>query len=97
MSQKEVKLYDDSVIKLTIKQGTEKGTLSSNCWKWQFTKEDDLLNFDKINSVSGALVSGELGYTRDTQIICGNISESLNGLQQQTWWHLSRKQISWIC
>lgn len=85
MSQKEVKLYDDSVIKLTIKQGTEKERFPVTIGSGQFTKEDDLLNFDKINSVSGALVSGELGYTRDThRLFVGNISESLNGLQQQT-------------
>ena len=85
MSQKEVKLYDDSVIKLTIKQGTEKERFPVTIGSGQFTKEDDLLNFDKINSVSGALVAGELGYTRDThRLFVGNISESLNGLQQQT-------------
>ena len=85
MSQKEVKLYDDSVIKLTVKQGTEKERFPVTIGSGQFSKEDDLLNFDKINSVSGALVSGELGYTRDThRLFVGNISESLNSSQQQT-------------
>ena len=85
MSQKEVKLYDDSVIKLTIKQGTEKERFPVTVGNGAFSKEEDLLNFEKITSVSGALVSGELGYTRDTnRLFVGNISESLSGQQQQT-------------
>lgn len=85
MSQKEIKLYDDSIIKLTIKQGTEKERFPVTIGSGQFLKENDLLDFVKINSVSGALVSGELGYTRDThRLFVGNISKTLKDSQQQT-------------
>lgn len=78
MSQKEVKLYDDSVIKLTIKQGTENERFPN-------LSSDKLLNYDDINSVSGALVSGELGWTRDTnRLFVGNISDELKNTNQQT-------------
>lgn len=85
MSQKEIKLYDNSFIKLTIKQGTEQERFPVTIGSGQFLKENDLLDFVKINSVSGALVSGELGYTRDThRLFVGNISKTLKGSQQQT-------------
>ena len=78
MSQKEVKLYDDSVIKLTIKQGTEKERFPN-------LSSDKLLSYNDINSVSGALVSGELGWTRDTnRLFVGNISDELKTTNQQT-------------
>lgn len=78
MSQKEIRLYDDSVIKLTIKQGAEAERFPSTL------SGDDLLDFEKINSVSGALVSGELGWTRDTnRLFVGNISEQLNAENKQ--------------
>ena len=78
MSQKEVKLYDDSVIKLTIKQGTEKERFPN-------LSSDKLLSYNDINSVSGALVSGELGWTRDTnRLFVGNISDELKTANQQT-------------
>jgi hypothetical protein len=78
VSQKEVKLYDDSVIKLTIKQGTENERFPN-------LSSDKLLSYDDINSVSGALVSGELGWTRDTnRLFVGNISDELKTTNQQT-------------
>ena len=85
MSQKEIRLYEDSVIKLTVRQGYEAERFPITIGSGTFLKGEDLLDFDKINSVSGALNSGELGYTRDTnRLFVGNISEDLNGKQQQT-------------
>lgn len=91
MSQKEIRLYDDSVIKLTIKQGTEKErfgvTNIGNGGKGTYEGKNnfDLLDYDTINSVSGSLVTGELGYTRDTnRLFVGNISDELKNSQQQT-------------
>lgn len=85
MSQKEIRLYEDSVIKLTVRQGYEAERFPITIGSGSFVKGEDLLDFDKINSISGALNSGELGYTRDTnRLFVGNISEDLNGKQQQT-------------
>lgn len=82
MNDKEIRLFDDSVIKLTIKQGTEaeRFGISTIDATGNVIKDGisiNLFNFDDINSVSGSLVSGEMGYTRDTnRLFVGNISES---------------------
>lgn len=88
MSHKEIKLYDDSVIKLTIKQGLEQERFGVNEIKDGIgSRADgstvDLLDNTEINSVSGSLVSGELGYTRDTnRLFIGNISDQSKNVQQ---------------
>lgn len=85
MSQKEIRLYEDSVIKLTIRQGYENERFPITIGSGSFSTAEDLLDFDKINSISGALCSGELGFTRDThRLFVGNISEDLRGNCQQT-------------
>lgn len=90
MSQKEIKLYDDSVIKLTIKQGNESErfpvtNITSGGNSTLGTENINLLDYNDISSISGSFTSGELAYTRDTnRLFIGNISENLKNNQQQT-------------
>lgn len=90
MSHKEIRLYDDSVIKLTVKQGLESerfpaSNISENGSAIFNSDPINILNFTDVTSISGSFVSGELAYTRDTnRLFVGNISEKLNGDQQQT-------------
>lgn len=90
MSQKEIKLYDDSVIKLTIKQGNESErfpvtNITSGGNSTLGTENINLLDYNDISSISGSFTSGELAYTRDTnRLFIGNISENLKNTQQQT-------------
>ena len=91
MSQKEIRLYDDSVIKLTIKQGLEKERypvkiINSNGDAINYEEVSfNIFNFDEISSQTGSFSSGELAYTRDTnRLFIGNLSDKLNGNQQQT-------------
>ena len=94
MSQKEIKLYDDSVIKLTIKQGNESErfpvtNIASGGNSKLGTETINLLEYDEVSSISGSFSSGELAYTRDTnRLFVGNLSEDfiINGeaVQQQT-------------
>lgn len=78
MIQKEINLYEDSVIKLTVKQGTEDERFPST----------DVISDEYITnpeSYSGSFSSGELAWTRDTnRLFVGNISEDLKPTQQQT-------------
>lgn len=89
MSQKEIQLYDDSVIKLTIKQGNESerfpATLDKN-GSFNYNGETyNFCNFKDISTIPGSFSSGELAYTRDTnRLFIGNISEQLKNSQQQT-------------
>lgn len=87
MSQKEIHLYDDSVIKLTIKQGKEAERFSvnqtANGVYGNFSI--DILDYDNISSIPGSFSTGELAYTRDTnRLFIGNLSEDLRNSQQQT-------------
>lgn len=90
MSHKEIRLYDDSVIKLTVKQGEESerfpvSNISDNGGTLFEGVPGNILNYDNVTSVSGSFASGELAYTRDTnRLFVGNISEKLKGEQQQT-------------
>lgn len=91
MSQKEIRLYDDSVIKLTIKQGLEKERypvkiINGNGDAINYEEVSfNIFNFDEISSQTGSFSSGELAYTRDTnRLFIGNLSDKLNGNQQQT-------------
>lgn len=88
MSQTEIKLFDDSVIKLTIKQGTEQERFLDGATTISGSSDifnANLLDFNAITSVSGSLSSGELGWTRDThRLFVGNISEQLKDNSQQT-------------
>ena len=91
MSQKEIRLYDDSVIKLTIKQGLEKErypvkVINGNGDAINYEGVSfNIFNFDEISSQTGSFSSGELAYTRDTnRLFIGNLSDKLNGKQQQT-------------
>ena len=83
-------MFDDSVIKLTIKQGLESErfpvTEISESGTFIYNGETKTItDYNDINSISGALTTGELGYTRDTnRLFIGNISEELEGSQQQT-------------
>lgn len=89
MSQKEIQLYDDSVIKLTIKQGNESerfpATLDKN-GSFNYNGETyNFCSFKDISTIPGSFSSGELAYTRDTnRLFIGNISEQLKNSQQQT-------------
>jgi hypothetical protein len=90
VSQKEIKLYDDSVIKLTIKQGNESErfpvtNITSGGNSALGSENINLLNYNDISSISGSFASGELAYTRDTnRLFIGNISKNLENRQQQT-------------
>lgn len=84
-----IQIYDDSVLKMTIKQGDE---------KYRFNKEDidengnisstGLNVLDKegaITTQTNAFNSGELIYSRDTnRVFVGNFSPKLAENQQQT-------------
>ena len=91
MSQKEIRLFDDSVIKLTIKQGLESERypiIAINGEGNGITHEGasvNILNFDQISTLTGSFTTGELAYTRDTnRLFIGNLSEKLKDTQQQT-------------
>ena len=94
MSQKEIKLFDNSVIKLTIKQGLESERFPitiEEAGKFTYintddtTKDGNVTRYDDIITLSGSLSSGELGYTRDTnRLFVGNISDTTIGDSQQT-------------
>lgn len=91
MSQKEIRLFDDSVIKLTVKQGLESERYPISATNREgsgVTYEGasvDILNFDQISTLTGSFTTGELAYTRDTnRLFIGNLSESLKDNQQQT-------------
>ncbi len=80
MNRNEIRLFDDSVIKLTIKQGLEKERFvvqnNENSWTYNNT-EIDIRDWDTIYTLPGSLSSGELAYTRDTsRIFVGNIYDS---------------------
>lgn len=90
MSQKEIRLYDDSVIKLTVKQGleTERFPVTSVGENGNGTykgNDINILDFNQISSISGSFTTGEMAYTRDTnRLFVGNLSTKLTGSQQQT-------------
>ena len=90
MSHKEIRLYDDSVIKLTVKQGLEAErfpvTSISDSGNGSYKNSNiNILDFDQVSSISGSFATGEMAYTRDTnRLFVGNLSKKLAGNQQQT-------------
>ena len=90
MSQKEIRLYDDSVIKLTVKQGLEDerfpvSSVSDGGVGTYNKNEINILDFDQVSTISGSFATGEVAYTRDTnRLFVGNLSKKLADKQQQT-------------
>ena len=90
MSQKEIRLYDDSVIKLTVKQGLEDerfpvSSVSDGGIGTYKKNEINILDFDQVSTISGSFATGEVAYTRDTnRLFVGNLSKKLADKQQQT-------------
>lgn len=80
MNRNEIRLFDDSVIKLTIKQGQENERFviqeKENSWTYNGA-EIDIQDWNAIYTLPGSLSSGELAYTRDTsRLFVGNIYDS---------------------
>lgn len=80
MNRNEIRLFDDSVIKLTIKQGqeNERFVVQENENSWTYNNaEIDIRDWNAIYTLPGSLSSGELAYTRDTsRLFVGNIYDS---------------------
>lgn len=80
MNRNEIRLFDDSVIKLTIKQGqeNERFVVQENENSWTYNgAEIDIRDWNAIYTLPGSLSSGELAYTRDTsRLFVGNIYDS---------------------
>ena len=92
MSQKDIRIFDDTVLKLSVKQGTEKErfNVTDNVGTNGIVTHANgtnikIDNFESMSAMPGAFTSGELAYTRDTnRLFVGNISEETNkkGSQQ---------------
>ena len=74
MSQNKIQLYDDNVLKLTIKQGTEQERFNINqnigsagtTYYGSNNEEINILDPLSVSTIPGSFSSGELAYTRDT-------------------------------
>jgi hypothetical protein len=104
VNRNEIRLFDDSVIKLTIKQGQEKErfVVEENENSWTYNGADiTITDWNAIYTLPGSLSSGELAYTRDTsRLFVGNIYDSATdakGHQQTLGRRFSWQQISWLC
>lgn len=70
MSQKQINLYDDSVLKLSIKQGTE-----SDRFPASFDNTSSL-DYEITKDLPGSFTMGEPIYTRDTnRVFIGNFTD----------------------
>lgn len=69
MAQKQVQIYDDSVLKLSIKQGEEKDRFPFE------TVDAASIDYESTSVLPGAFTMGELAYTRDTnRVFVGNFT-----------------------
>lgn len=69
VAQKYMQTYDDSVLKLSIKQGEEHDRFPSE------TADINSINYDVTSTLPGSFTSGELAYTRDTnRVFVGNFT-----------------------
>lgn len=91
MSENIIQIYDDSVLKMTIKQGDEiyrfnKGSIDANGKVTVGSTEFNVLDkAGTITTQTNAFNSGELIYSRDTnRVFVGNFSPILAENQQQT-------------
>lgn len=90
MSQNDIRIYDDTVLKLTVKQGSEKerfnvGSIGPNDKATHANGvEINITDYNSISTVPGSFTSGELAYTRDTnRLFVGNISPVTNKENKQ--------------
>lgn len=69
MSQKQVQIYEDSVLKLSIKQGEESDRIPARA------KGIGSIDYEMSSIMPGAFTMGELAYTRDTnRVFVGNFT-----------------------
>ena len=69
VAQKYMQTYDDSVLKLSIKQGEEHDRFPSK------TVGIDSIDYNVTSTLPGSFTSGELAYTRDTnRVFVGNFT-----------------------
>lgn len=94
MSQNKIQLYDDNVLKLTIKQGTEQERFnidqnigSAGTTYYGSNKEEiNILNPLSVSTVPGSFSSGELAYTRDTgRVFVGSLTNESASVNQITF------------
>lgn len=94
MSQNTVQIFDDNVLKITIKQGseTERFNIDFNNIKaggkvnYGDNETIDILDPESISSVPGSFSSGELAYTRDTgRVFVGSLTNTRESNQQVTF------------
>lgn len=90
MSQNDIRIYDDTVLKLTVKQGSEKerfnvsGVGPNGKATHANGVEINITDYNSISTVPGSFSSGELAYTRDTnRLFVGNISPVTNKENKQ--------------
>lgn len=94
MSQNKIQLYDDNVLKLTIKQGTEQERFNINqnigsagtTYYGSNNEEINILDPLSISTVPGSFSSGELAYTRDTgRVFVGSLTNESAPVNQITF------------
>lgn len=69
MSQKHIQIYDDSVLKLSIKQGEEADRFPNK------GATIDTIDYSVTSTLPGAFTMGELAFTRDTgRVFVGNFT-----------------------
>ena len=94
MSQNKIQLYDDNVLKLTIKQGTEQerfnisSTIGNGGSTFYGSNNENINILDpvSITTVPGSFSSGELAYTRDTgRVFVGSITNETTPSNQITF------------
>jgi hypothetical protein len=71
VAQKYMQIYDDSVLKLSIKQGEERDRFQSE------NIDINSTNYDVTSTLPGAFTMGELAFTRDTnRVFAGNFTDN---------------------
>jgi hypothetical protein len=94
VSQNTVQIFDDNVLKITIKQGSESERFNIDFnnihpggdVKYGTSETINILTKDSISTVPGSFSSGELAYTRDTgRVFVGSLTDSRESNQQITF------------
>lgn len=94
MSQNTVQIFDDNVLKITIKQGSESERFNIDFnniqpggnVKYGTSETINILAKDSISTVPGSFSSGELAYTRDTgRVFVGSLTDNRESNQQVTF------------
>jgi hypothetical protein len=94
VSQNTVQIFDDNVLKITIKQGSESERFNIDFnnihpggdVKYGTSETINILAKDSISTVPGSFSSGELAYTRDTgRVFVGSLTDSRESNQQITF------------